>query len=319
MGIGKEIKRIRENSHLTAEQLASGAGIDVGRLRKWEQKDMKPRLEDALKLEKYFGISLDKLNIIQKVPESSIGSNFNIMQRLYDELLYRKSIESQSDFADKLGKTKGYISQLINGKEPLPEVMKEKIHEVFGISMSYLETGAGDMFVEEPGEQYQVKEGKKREVIALGKHTPLRLKPEQYADAFGDWKGLPMYNVEVTASFVESYRDEHVFQPQYYLHDPRFKDCDFGAIVTGDSMHSEIRHGDWIMCKEITDRRFIVFGDIYYVVASNGLETCKYINADPHEANNLLLVPRNEKISPSPIPKDMIIRLFRVRGILRGY
>lgn len=167
--------------------------------------------------------------------------------------------------------------------------------------------------------ELQVTEGKKKDIKLLGKHVPLRLKPDEYAEAFGDWPGLPMYNAPVTASFVETYRDESVYKPQYYLHDPRFRDCDFGAIITGDSMHSEIRHGDFIACKEVKDTRFIVYGDIYYVVATNGLETCKYVNVDPEDRNNLLLVARSEKISPSPLPKDMIHKLYKVRGIVRGY
>lgn len=159
----------------------------------------------------------------------------------------------------------------------------------------------------------------KKEVIALGRHNPLRLKPEEYAEAFGDWKGVPMYNAPVTASFVETYRDDRIYQPAYYLHDPRFKDCKFGAIITGDSMHSEIRHGDHVVCQEITDWRFVVYGDIYYIVSTNGMETCKYLNADPEDKNNFLLVPRNNTISPSPIPKDMILRMYKVRGVVRGY
>jgi len=160
---------------------------------------------------------------------------------------------------------------------------------------------------------------KPKEVIALGKRVPMRLKEEEFADAFPDWKGLPFYNTPVTASFVETYRDEHVFTPQFFVRDPRFKDCDFAAIVTGDSMHSEIRHGDYIICKEIVDRRFIVYGDIYYVIATNGLETCKYINADTEDRNNYMLVAKNEHISPAPLPKDMVLKLYKVKGILRGY
>lgn len=192
-------------------------------------------------------------------------------------------------------------------------MIKQKYPQV---NQDWLLTGTGPMFTtpNEPPATY-----KKKEVIPLGKHAPLRLTADQYAEAFGDWPGLPMYNAPVTASFVDTYRDDTVYQPQYYLHDPRFRDCDFGAIITGDSMHSEIRHGDFIACKEVTDTRFIVFGDIYYVIATNGLETCKYVNVDPKDENRLLLVAKNEKISPSPLPKDMILRLFKVRGIVRGY
>lgn len=159
-----------------------------------------------------------------------------------------------------------------------------------------------------------------KEVIPVGKHQATgRLKPDEYAAAYKGWLGVPMYNAPVTASFVETYRDESVYQPAYYLHDPRFKDCKFGAIITGDSMHSEIRHGDHVVCQEILDWSFVVFGDIYYIVSTNGLETCKYLNADPADKNNFLLVPRNEAISPSPLPKGMILRMYKVRGIIRGY
>jgi hypothetical protein len=91
-------------------------------------------------------------------------------------------------------------------------------------------------------------------------------------------------------------------------------------------MHSEIRHGDYVVCQEVIDRSFIVYGDIYYVVAKNGLETCKYINAYVLDAKNriydedrILLVPKNENITPSPLRKDMIDRLYKVKGIIRGY
>lgn len=83
-------------------------------------------------------------------------------------------------------------------------------------------------------------------------------------------------------------------------------------------MHSEIRHGDFVVCKEVTGQSFIVYGEIYYVVAKNGLETCKYLNAGADD-DTVLLVPRNEKISPSPIKKQMILKLYKVRGIVRGY
>ena len=210
---------------------------------------------------------------------------------------------NKSEMARKLGISSQLYGQYEKGEIEPKTDFRVKFEELFGVNL-----------IED-----EIKLSNPKEVIALGKHTPLRLTADQYEEAFKNWKGLPMFNTPVTASFVETYRDEKMYTPQYYLHDPRFRDCDFGAIITGDSMHSEIRHGDFIACKEITDRRFIVFGDIYYVVATNGLETCKYVNADPEDKKNLLLVPRNEKLSPSPIPKDMILRMYKVRGIIRGY
>lgn len=231
-------------------------------------------------------------------------------------------IKDQVQIATDLGYNRAQtISDIVTGRTTLTSKFVKAFCSRYGVSENWIHTGKGEW------REYLVtlheiapKASKKKEVIPLGKHKPLRLNAEEYAEAFGDWKGLPMYNTPVTASFIATYRDEGgTFQPQYYLHDPRFRDCDFGAIITGDSMYSEIRHGDFIACKEIQDRRFIVFGDIYYVVATNGLETCKYVNPDPTDKNNLLLVPRNEAISPSPIPKDMVHKMYKVRGIIRGY
>ena len=211
---------------------------------------------------------------------------------------------SQEEFAVKLQLTREMVSNMETGKSPVSRATNLFLEKIESEVYSHLESS---------------KRKKNNEVIPLGKHAPLRITSDQYSAAFGDWRGLPMYNTPVTASFIQSYRDEQSFIPQYYLHDPRFRDCDFGAIITGDSMHDEIRHGDFIACKEIQDKSFIVFGDIYYVVAKNGLETCKYINADKSDSENLLLVAKNTLISPSPIKKKMIDKIYKVRGIVRGY
>lgn len=159
----------------------------------------------------------------------------------------------------------------------------------------------------------------KKEVIALGNKVPMRLNSEDFEDAFPDWRGLPVFNQPISASFVEHYNDESTYEPIYHLRDPRFKDCDFAAIITGDSMHDEIRHGDYVVCQEIKDRSFIVFGDIYYVVATNGLQTCKYVNAHAKKDDIIMLMPKNKNISPSPLNKSMIQNLYKVKGIIRGY
>lgn len=211
-----------------------------------------------------------------------------------------------ADIVEKTNYSNGLVSEYLASKKLVSDRFFKSFCEAYSLDYEALTTD-------------EVKLSTQKEVILTGKHAHSKLKPDEYAAAFGDWKGVPMYNLPITASFIETYRDEKAVQPQYYLHDPRFRDCDFGAIITGDSMHSEIRHGDFIACKEIVDTRFIVFGDIYYVVATNGLETCKYVNADPHDQGNFLLVPRNESISPSPIPKEMVLKMYKVRGIIRGY
>jgi hypothetical protein len=230
-----------------------------------------------------------------------------LMQRIFDFLWESRKISNQADFSRKLGYNSGYINKLLKTDSELPHKVQKRMNEVFGISKVFLESNGKDGTMFDDAESIAGPQ-----IIPVGKHAPAPA-------SAGSWPGLPMYNVPITASFVTQYRDDPEIRPYYYLDDPRFKDCDFGAIITGDSMHAEIRHGDFIACKRIEDWSFVVFGEIYYVVSTNGLETCKYLNADPNNPNNFLLVPRNESISPSPIPKDMILRMYKVRGIIRGY
>ncbi len=244
---------------------------------------------------------------------------------LIEEIKKLKLQSPGKEIAKKTGFSVGSVSNLLNGKRTVTENFLAAFCTAFKLDIKKAEKAIAQRTILPAGElqelsaSLQPRPSRKKEIIILGKNPNQRLRPEDYAQAFGDWAGLPMYNTPITATFVETYRDDRLYQPQYYLHDPRFRDCDFGAIITGDSMHSEIRHGDFVACKEVTDTRFIVYGDIYYIVASNGLETCKYVNIDPANPDNLLLVPKNDKLSPSPLPKDMLVRLYKVRGIVRGY
>lgn len=248
---------------------------------------------------------------------------------LLDEIKKLKLQAPGKEIAKKTGFSVGSVSNLLNGKRTVTDNFLSAFCSAFKLDYQKAGkqiagraaktgniAGTGSLQLRP---DLMPRPSKTKEVIILGKNPNQRLRPEDYEQAFGDWGGLPMYNTPITATFVETYRDENIYQPQYYLHDPRFRDCDFGAIITGDSMHSEIRHGDFVACKEVTDTRFIVYGDIYYIVASNGLETCKYLNAHPSDPNILMLVPKNDKLSPSPLPKDMLVKLYKVRGIVRGY
>ena len=208
-----------------------------------------------------------------------------------------------AEIVKKTGFTNGTVSEYINSKKQVSPRFFRAFCDAYGLDYDKLVGSTPPT----------------PEVIPVGRHVPARLAPEQYGTAFPDWQGVPMYNMPITASFINSYRDESGIAPQYYFRDPYFKDCDFGAVIAGDSMHSEIRHGDFVVLKEVTDLAFVIYGDIYYVVATNGLETCKYLNEDPKNPDNYLLVPRSERISPSPIPKNMVLKLYKVKGIIRGY
>lgn len=215
-----------------------------------------------------------------------------------------------AEISRKTGYNESTVSTYVSGNRDVSAKFIKTFCEAYGINENdiinavNIENNANDIQLTNKSHNQKI------EVIPIGKAL---------AGSNSDWDGLPMFNVPISASFITHYRDEGYYQPQYYLKDNRFRDCNFGTVVTGDSMHSEIRHGDYVICKQIMDKRFIVYGDIYYIVATNGLETCKYIQAHKTDDSMLMLVPYNKVIDPSPIPKDMIYELYKVKGIVRGY
>lgn len=65
MPFGAEIKRLREDAKISVDKLAAKIGVNAGRWRKWEEKDLNPRIEDCTKIEAYFKMDLEQ---IMKLP-----------------------------------------------------------------------------------------------------------------------------------------------------------------------------------------------------------------------------------------------------------
>jgi hypothetical protein len=81
-------------------------------------------------------------------------------------------------------------------------------------------------------------------------------------------------------------------------------------------MYPLIRNGGYVACKTITNRDHILYGEIYHIV-TNDYSTVKYLKAHPEKKDWVLLVPYNEAIDPTPMPREEIIRLAQVRAILQ--
>lgn len=100
MAAGKEIKRLRGN--ISAQQAASLIGVDVEKLRKWEQRDANPKdTGDIVKVEQYFGKKLDQLQSLetfQFIPKPTPGT---VSKSLTEEALWNLT-ESSRKLADAI-------------------------------------------------------------------------------------------------------------------------------------------------------------------------------------------------------------------------
>lgn len=136
-------------------------------------------------------------------------------------------------------------------------------------------------------------------------------------------RGIMVYeSAPVQAGIRTVYHDEHAV-PDYVLNIPQFRDCNYGTRASGDSMYPEIRNGDLIVCKELPLDARIIFGDIYVVHTKDGIETIKYVQQFVDSDNSepwILLVPHNKAAGMgTPIPRNEIIKLFKVRAIFKAY
>lgn len=125
--------------------------------------------------------------------------------------------------------------------------------------------------------------------------------------------GIPIYDVPIDASFLERYQDSAQYEPIGFLHLPKLRDCNFGAVVSGSSMYPILKSGTIAACRIVEDLRYFDEGEMYYISTVNGFETVKYVQSTDNP-NELRLIPHNEKIKATTIDKSMVIRLCIVEA-----
>ena len=128
-------------------------------------------------------------------------------------------------------------------------------------------------------------------------------------------EGVPIYDVPIDASFLERIHDSSYFEPMYFINIPKLRNCNFGAIVSGSSMYPIMKSGSIAMCRLVEDLNYFDPGEMYLLSTTNGFETVKYVQAGESQ-DELLLIPHNEKIKPTTIKKNMIIRMCIVEAWL---
>jgi transcriptional regulator with XRE-family HTH domain len=72
MGFGKQIKRLRLKSKVSAQMLADRLGVKAEKFRKWEQFDREPAALDALKIEEAFGLTMAEIMKLIDLPRGII-------------------------------------------------------------------------------------------------------------------------------------------------------------------------------------------------------------------------------------------------------
>lgn len=131
-------------------------------------------------------------------------------------------------------------------------------------------------------------------------------------------KGVPYYDVDFTASFVEVENNQQS-NPDHYVTHPFFTGCDFIVRASGQSMAKIIKHGDAIGLLEVRDwQSFMPLGEIYAIVTTNGFRMIKIVTkGDADDTYTLLSKPSDSKVHefpPQQIKKKHILSIFKVQA-----
>ena len=217
------------------------------------------------------------------------------------EFLEAKKL-SKRQFYAQTGLSNGFLDK----GESIGSDNLEKIISVYTeLSLQWLVTGQGDMLL-------GAGEGDNGGYLA--KRRALKQQKTAVVPGEKPSQGIPIYNVPIDASFLERYREDiKGFEPIGFLNLPRLRNCDFAALISGNSMYPLMKSGSIVVCKIVENFDYFDEGEMYFVSTVNGFETVKYVQSGDNP-DELKLIPHNEKIKPSIIKKSMVIRMCLVEA-----
>ena len=126
---------------------------------------------------------------------------------------------------------------------------------------------------------------------------------------------VPLYDISAIAGTSQENMpaEEHILR---HIHRQLGRqDCDFGIHVHGDSMSPAIMDKDIVLLKEEADRNLIQYGVAHVIITSDH----RYLKRlmESRESNCVLLRSDNQSYGDIELPKDKILRLFLVKGVIR--
>lgn len=213
---------------------------------------------------------------------------------------------SQNKFEMTVGLSTGFVNNI---GDSIRTKSLEKITKVYpDLNTSWLLTGVGEML-----------NGENPTTEKKGSYLSKRLKKknESLTDLeVPNASGIPVYDIPIDASFLERYREDGAaYEPIGFLKIPKLRNCNFAAIISGNSMYPILKSGTIAACRIIDNMDYFDEGEMYFISTTNGFETVKYVQSG-EKPDEIKLIPHNEKIKATVIKKSMVIRMCIVEAWL---
>jgi phage repressor protein C with HTH and peptisase S24 domain len=217
-----------------------------------------------------------------------------IHDRLRQFLKYEKI--TQQRVADDMGRTLQYVNGMVNGRSSIGKKVAARLQELYGVSSGWLLTGEGAMFANSANNEPEV----------VSDVPVVTMEPT---------KGRPYYNVDFRLGF-DIMTNDQTTNPDYMIDFPPYNDVDCWVNAHGDSMAPTISSGDIVALKRIDDHSYLINGEIYAIVTTNGLRTIKRVRDN---GETFTLIADNQEVGEQIIPKQLVTHVYHVRGTIKMF
>ena len=218
----------------------------------------------------------------------------------------------RSEFARGIEVTQSNVSDWVNRKKnskPSPPAMT-RISELYGLDLTWLITGNGEMFIEEPdgklvgsGRNRSMEEMSGSKAVFLHKMSPFESRNIT----------LPVVGEIAAGNPADGYDGDpwtHIEIPKAYLSD---SEGSYLALrVSGDSMSPKILDGDYVIIHEQVDV-YNLHGRICACETVDGI-TLKIVQLD-EENKRIILKPLNSEYMVTFFEEDEMPN-FRIMGVM---
>lgn len=208
----------------------------------------------------------------------------------FDELKRNHGIKTQKELAKRMGVNENTITRILKGYTEVTEDIITK-----------LQTASGCIF------NLQWLRGEDDTMLASMVEMPVvTMEPT---------KGRPYYNVDFRLGF-DIMTNDQTTNPDYMIDFPPYNDVDCWVNAHGDSMAPTISSGDIVALKHIEDHSYLINGEIYAIVTTNGLRTIKRIRDN---GETFTLIADNHEVGEQIIPKQLVTHVYHVRGTIKMF
>lgn len=231
------------------------------------------------------------------MPEPTAG----ILDRV--RYLIRLSRRNQQQFSRLVGIDPSNLSKILSGRMPVTDSFINRLVANLGVSKRWLTDGRDLPFPR--GEHARELSPVSGEEAVVAVSTP---------EADARPKGVPVYDIDVTAGSVELSRMFTAENIIGYLDLPGLKPDSRVLRVSGDSMTPRLRDGSYIAIRPVSERSPIVWGQIYVVVVED-YRLVKYVRRHPDPAM-VILHSANPDYDDIELPRRDILHLYLVESVI---